>query len=99
VQFAFYASIKAFCYDDILEVNKIEPVGDDDAQVYLCRSQQLRDPDFPAFPVEVLAVNGGVLEEYDEQAVLAAPVSTGAVVSGLLDKLVKGEHFLPGRVE
>ena len=97
VQHAFYASTKAFWYDEILEVRNIEPVEDDGAQVYLCRRNDHNCPDFPVFPAEVLAANGGTLEERDEQAVLAASVLTGNVVSGLLKKLVEGKQVLSGR--
>ena len=62
--------------------------------MYLCRYAVLNTPDFPAFSIDKLAANGGVLEECDEQAVLAASVSTGNVVSGLLNRLIQGEPFL-----
>lgn len=52
-------------------------------------------PDFPAFPSgPITGYGGGSLEERDEQSLLAASASNGAVVCGLLDDLLTGEYPL-----
>lgn len=64
---------------------------DDGVEVQICRYKRHDGPDFPAFPAGDIPGYGGVLEERDEQSLLAASASNGASVCGLLDDLVTGE--------
>jgi hypothetical protein len=88
VQWAFYASTKAMWSDGILDVEKVEEV--DGVQLRVKRYLKHDLLDFPSFPESGFAGYGGMLEEGDEQAMLATSARTGAIVCGLLDELVKG---------
>ena len=81
--------------DDVVKVSKRKlkryPWVDGE-EVHLRCYKRHDGPDFPAFPTGVLpGYGGGVLEERDEQSMLAASASNGAVVCGLLNDLVIGE--------
>lgn len=67
--------------------------------VYNCVSIATRSMILPTFqfPKSAFTGYGGMLEEADEQAVLAALASNGDVVCGLLDELIKG-WFSPAMI-
>jgi hypothetical protein len=89
VQWAFYESIKAMWSDGILDVEKVEDTDRVELRVQRCQKHDL--PDFPSFPESgFTGYGGGVLEEGDEKAVLAASARNPHVVCWFLDELMKG---------
>jgi hypothetical protein len=84
VQWAFYESNKAFWYDGIAQVKKLELANEsDNAELLLQRYKKHDGPDFPTFPKELFQ------EERDEQAVLATSASASTIVCGLMEGLLR----------
>lgn len=95
VQWASYASTKAMWSDGVVDVEKVENTNGVQLRVHCYQKHDLAD--FPSFPKSAFTGYGGMLEEADEQAVLAALASNGDVVCGLLDELIKG-WFSPAMI-
>jgi hypothetical protein len=76
-----------------VRVRKTKRVAwEDGVEVHLRRYKRHDGPDFPGFATGDIPGYGGVLEERDEQSVLAASASNAAIVCALLEKLVTGEY-------
>lgn len=84
--------------DDVVKVSKRKfqrYPWEDGEELHLRCYKKHNGPDFPAFPSgPITGYGGGLLEERDEQSLLAASASNGAVVCGLLDDLLTGEYPL-----
>lgn len=93
VQWAFYASTKAMWSDGIVDIEKTEDTEGVQLRVQRHHYQKHDLPDFPSFPESGsnFKAYAGVLEEGDEQAILATSACNGDIVCGLLDELVKGQ--------
>jgi hypothetical protein len=87
VQWAFYESNKAFWYDGIAQVKKLELANEsDNAELLLQRYKKHDGPDFPTFPKELFQ------EERDEQAVLTTSASASTIVCGLMEGLLRSMY-------
>jgi hypothetical protein len=79
--------------DGVVDVEKIEDTNGVQLRVHRYQKHDLAD--FPSFPKSAFTGYGGVLEEADEQAVLATLAGNGDVVCVLLDELIKGQFSPP----
>lgn len=83
--------------EDVIKVKvraKKRVAWEDGVEVHLWCYKKHDDPDFPAFPTGHLPGYGCVLEERDEQSVLAVSASNAAIVCGLLGDHAAGEYPL-----